>query len=235
MKLELRAPFPPQSWPRVWSWIQPFKSRVLDDFSPSTVDEYVRSMVFRTQAQMTFGVYRAGELGGLIWFERGNGVSGVIHVVFKRSFWGTATTEPMLREAVERYFATGAEKLNSIFFTDNHAVRAVVKKFGCRSEGVVAAATRRAGELVSLELWGVTKEEFLNGHRDSSTGVDHCGGRERSGGSTGEQVKENDLHDNPDLHAGTDAASDDAGIGTGEENAAAGLHPTEDSGNRERQ
>jgi hypothetical protein len=167
-------------------------------------------MVRRTEGQLSFAVYRGGELGGLVWFELGNGVSAVVHVIFKPEFWGSATTMPALTQAADRYFETG-HKLNSVFFPSNKAVRSVVKKFGFRYEGRVRDATLRNGELADLELWGLKREEFY-GNRNGD--LRSIGGSGSADGRAGEQKEDDHQHavDNPAVIPGV-GSSAECGIG----------------------
>jgi RimJ/RimL family protein N-acetyltransferase len=161
MSLRLITPFPDDAWADVWQWIQPFRHRIHDDFSPNSEETFVAWMRQRTEGQFTVGVVRDDKLGGLIWCE-GNAVSGNVHAIFSKAFWGSATSVPALDAAARCYFlTTGARKLNTQFFRHNGAVRSMVKTLGLQREGILRSMTMQGGEPVDVETWGITREEFF--------------------------------------------------------------------------
>lgn len=160
MNAQLVSPFPVYELPRVWLWVQQFRSRVADDFSPKTLDEFVEVEMARMTRQMTWGVYRGGELGGLIAFEPSSPVAGTSHVTFRRSFWGHKTSVPAMREAHREIFGAGYRKIVSFVFADNDAIRSLAKAAGLKVEGVLRNQTLRNGEPVDMVAFGLTREEF---------------------------------------------------------------------------
>src|SRR5947209_6545796 len=103
----LESPFPAYAWPQVWRWMESFRARVVDDFGPQTLDEFVQMQEAREQAgALTWGVYRDGELGGAITYE-GNTYSGTIHCLYKKQFWGAGTTDASLHAVLAELGARG--------------------------------------------------------------------------------------------------------------------------------
>ena len=65
--VEIVEPFPPHAVPRIWSWTQEFRNRVADDWSPSTLDDFVGDWESKSAAgRRTWAVLRDGELGGMV-------------------------------------------------------------------------------------------------------------------------------------------------------------------------
>jgi RimJ/RimL family protein N-acetyltransferase len=166
MTAHLVKPFPMYELPRVWLWVQQFRSRVADDFSPKTLDEFVEVEMARMTRQMTWGVYRGGELGGLIAFEPSSPVVGTAHVTFRRSFWGHKTSVPAMREAYAQVFAEGYRKILSFVFSDNNAIRSLAKELGLKEEGVLREQTLRNGRPVDMVALGLLREEFEHANND---------------------------------------------------------------------
>lgn len=203
--MTVRSPFPDHAWPRVWTWIQSFRARVCDDFAPKTLDEFVEQSIERAKRERTWGVYRDDELGGLITFHQINPVTGVSHVLFKRSFWGEATTIPAITAVYRELFAAGVRKISSAVFADNHAILSLARKIGAREEGLLRQHTQRDGRMVDMVALGLLKEDFdaiFGADGDLASGSDHGGGlgSERSAGGT--IAKANDYLSRP-VHTGT--------------------------------
>lgn len=194
MDVRIESPFPEYAWPRVWTWMNQFRSRVADDFSPQTMEEYVETQSNRMHTGLNWGVYRGGDLGGAIWFEPGNPVNGIIHTVFRKDFWGRETTYPALNEAIEKIFEAGMIKVQAMFFADNHSVRGMAKQLNMRPEGLLRSTTIRNGTPVDMAIFGLLKEEFY-GNRDRNGNADQRTFQRRRGDS-GRVIREEKNGDN---------------------------------------
>lgn len=156
--VELRSPFPAEDIPRIWAWIEPFRWRVSDDFSPKTLAEFV--VHFRgvaERAAKTWAVYVSGELGGVITYERLSPVVGTAHATFKKSFWGQKTTLPAIDEAVNEMLAD-RPKLSLPVIEGNKAMMGLLKKLGATQEGVLKAHTLRDDEAARPRADGSLQE-----------------------------------------------------------------------------
>jgi RimJ/RimL family protein N-acetyltransferase len=183
-----------------------FRTRVADDFSPQTLEEYVESQSRRMHPGLNWGVYRGDDLGGAIWFEQGSPVSGIIHTVFRKDFWGHETTYPALNAAVEEIFGAGVDKLLAMSFADNHSVRGMAKRFGMAQEGLLRSMTRRRGQLVDMVVYGLTKEEFY-GNRSRNGNADQRADERRSGDRGRAVEPQEDIHSQHDADARPVAAA----------------------------
>lgn len=160
--VELRSPFPAEDIPRIWAWIEPFRWRVSDDFSPKTLAEFV--VHFRgvaERAAKTWAVYVSGELGGVITYERLSPVVGTAHATFKKSFWGQKTTLPAIDEAVNEMLAD-RPKLSLPVIEGNKAMMGLLKKLGATQEGVLKAHTLRDGKPLDLVLMALFRKGGIN-------------------------------------------------------------------------
>jgi RimJ/RimL family protein N-acetyltransferase len=159
--VRVESPFPDWSLPRVWSWIQDFRQRVTDDFSPRTLDEFVAQWEQLKPLRRTWGVWRGAELGGLVvwdpWPVPGVGVS---HALFKREFWGRGTTKRALELVYGELFAGGARKILGFPFASNHAIIGLGKSIGAKTEGVLRKQTLQLGKPVDVVVLGLLKEDF---------------------------------------------------------------------------
>ena len=173
MTIRLESPFPAHALPRAWLWMESFRTRVADDFSPKTLEEFMAKMLNPQPTEKTWGVYRDEELGGIVSFQRLSPWLGTAHCVFKPAFWGWATTVPALRVAFDEIFAGGVGKLTFPVFANNKAVIAlIVTGLGGYREGVLKQHTVRDGEPVDMLVCRLTKGEYekgkLNAIRDTS-------------------------------------------------------------------
>lgn len=158
--IQVLSPFPPHSLPRVWGWIQSFRDRVMDDYSPRTLEQFVEKSLADAGALTTWAVYRDGELGGMVSFQRWSDVLGTCHCLFKREMWGRKVTLPALEQILEQVFATGVSKIALCVFSDNQAIKALIKDLGGVTEGHYRKHTMRGGKLVDMTALALFKEGF---------------------------------------------------------------------------
>jgi RimJ/RimL family protein N-acetyltransferase len=198
-------PFPEYAWPEVWGWMRDIRNRIVDDFGPQTLSEFVTWALRMSERSRTWGVWREGELGGLIVFARESPMMGATHVVFRKSFWGPTTTLTALHAVYRQVFDSGITKICGVVFKDNHAVRALARRGGGREEGVLTGQTMRGGKPVDMVMLGMTREEF------EFYGTDH--GDRITGGNVGQLGGGKNQHgdDDTDLHAGADGSAEHAG------------------------
>lgn len=142
-------------------WIQSFRTRVLDDYGPKSMEEFVEMWEQAQGNRWTAAVMRDGELGGVITSAELSPRIRDVHFIFKREFWGRKTTVPALMQAGEVLFAIpGVEKLKSLAFRDNVELIGIVTELGARREGVLEKETMRGGEPVDVVTMGLIKERF---------------------------------------------------------------------------
>jgi RimJ/RimL family protein N-acetyltransferase len=168
--IEVISPFPQQSLPRVWQWIESFRNRVVDDYSPQTLDAFVRKSIEDQGTLQTWAVYRDGELGGMVSFEKWTEHLGTAHCLFKREMWGRKTTRPALEQILQQIFAGSTRKLCMNVFSDNQAIIALVKELGAVTEAHYSEHTKRNGKLVAMTGLALFKKGFEQhaGASDSS-------------------------------------------------------------------
>ena len=165
--LRLERPFPEYALPRVWTWIEDFRHRVADDFSPKTLAEFMVHWREREPFRKTWGVWRGEDLGGLIVFEAWQPGVGTSHALFKRSFWGRTTTRAALELVYAELFESGVRKVVSFPFRGNNAIIALGKSLGAVTEGVLKAQTLRDGQPVDVIILSLFKEDFEKCRRSS--------------------------------------------------------------------
>jgi len=165
--LRLERPFPEYALPRVWTWIEDFRHRVADDFSPKTLAEFMLHWRERKPFRKTWGVWRGEDLGGLVIYEAWQPGVGTSHALFKRSFWGRTTTRQALELVYAEVFASGVRKIVSFPFRGNNAIIALGKGLGAVTEGVMKAQTLRDGKPVDVIVLSLFKEDFEKCRRSS--------------------------------------------------------------------
>jgi RimJ/RimL family protein N-acetyltransferase len=190
-RVQLVSPFPAHAWPRVWTWLEPFRRRVVDDLDPATLQAYVeqQSALARLPGYRSWGVKRDGELGGLIALLQPRGVddpSAIAHLVFRKEFFGFATAVPAIRAAFGEAFAGGVQLIRGEIFADNAAIRSLVLEVGARLYGVLGerrgqprveplpGAVRRRGKPVGVIGFAITPEALAAGC-PAAVGLAPCG------------------------------------------------------------
>lgn len=184
----------------VWAWVQTFKNRVCDDFAPATCDLFVDHML--AASEQTWGVWRDGDLGGMISFRPVTPLLGMVHCLFKRGFWGHSTTLPAMRLVLDEIFAGTTTKITASVFADNAQIRALLRELGTEDEGTLRAHTTRNGQLTDMVLVALFKEKYAaNGNRSGDLG---SGGHRllaHRGIEEDHHLTDTDLHDGTNVDA----------------------------------
>ena len=160
MVLKVESPFPFESLPRIWRWIEQFKGQVLDDFAPQTEDEFILYMVSKWDTQKSWAVYADNELGGLIRFEKVSPWLGTAHIVMKPDFQGKGLAVKACRIAVTQMFESGIGKLGFYPLADNFALGSLVVSLGAKREGKLKAHTLCNGKPTDSWVYGLTAQDF---------------------------------------------------------------------------
>jgi RimJ/RimL family protein N-acetyltransferase len=151
MSITIESPFPLADAPRIFGWLAPFMARVSDDYSPKTMDAFVSWFLAQSEVMKTWGVYRSGELGGVISFQQISPVVGTAHATFKKSFWGHGTTIPAIELALVEMFKN-CRKLSIPVFEGNKAMISLLMKIGAKREGLLEGHTVQNGQPANLVL-----------------------------------------------------------------------------------
>jgi len=163
--LSLVSPFPERETPRIWRWIEQFRSKVADDYSPKTLDAFVKEWQDdHKRGTRSWGVVRDGELGGVVKsILLGPGIAD-LHAIFKREFWGHKTTLAALRMVCEELFEPPEmRKLLVNAFHDNRPSISMACALGGLREGTLRGHTMRDGVPIDVVLIGIHREGFFNG------------------------------------------------------------------------
>jgi len=166
VEISVTSPFPFEALPRVWRWIEQFRSKVSDDFGPTSLEEFMTVMRAKWDRQTTWAVSVDGELGGFIEFERLSPWLGTAHCMFKTEFQGKGVSLKALRIAFTEMFDTGIGKLAFYTFAGNLAIGSLVCNLGGKREGTLTAQTLVDGQPTDILVYGLTKENF-NGKFDT--------------------------------------------------------------------
>lgn len=165
MSVQVNTPFPGEAWPRVWSWLQDFRSRVVDDYAPATLEEFVHCQILALHRQKSWGVWAGSpsgseELCGLVVCEPLAPVLASSYAIFRRDYWGPETSGPALRAVYGEIFGGTTRKITSVVFRDNNAILSALTSLGAKREGVLRKHTMRGGKLVDMVATGLLKEDF---------------------------------------------------------------------------
>jgi RimJ/RimL family protein N-acetyltransferase len=168
VEIEVQSPFPFQALPRVWGWVERFRHKVADDFSPKTLEKFFEQMAGQWPRLKTWAIYAGGELGGLVTFERLSPWAGTAHVVLKPDFHGQGVALRAVRQAVVEMFALGVGRLYFQVFQGNLAAGSLIVNLGGRREGCLREHTLQDGKPVAVWQYGLLKSEFEERNRGIS-------------------------------------------------------------------
>lgn len=170
--IELR-PWREADWPLAFRWALQCWRWIADDSFPKDQRTWIRHRIAATQDQeardqgmpKNFGVYRDGELGGILMCEgRGPWVCQA-HCIFKRgidrrdSFWGHQTTVPALQLGIEKAWEMGYTKVQAVFFDDHRAMIRLMEELDAVQEAIYQRQAIREGEWATLVGYAIFREE----------------------------------------------------------------------------
>lgn len=161
MNIRIESPFPFEALPRLWRWMEPFRSKVADDFSPKTLDEFILSMVTKWDTQKTWAVYADSEMGGLVSFEKFSPWVGTAHFMLKSQFQRKGISIVAARLAAAEIFESeGVGKLVFHPLSGNLAIGSLLANLGAKREGTLVGHTLLNGEPTDMWVYGLSKKEF---------------------------------------------------------------------------
>lgn len=155
-EVTLRSPFPPEDVPRIWTWMEPFRWRVSDDFSPKTLADFIPYFRALEARGKSWAVYRGDELGGVLNYEQVSPVVGSFHCIFKKAFWGRGTTAAAVTAALPEMFER-CQKMVVPVVVGNHSMLSLLTALGGSREGVLKGQSRRDGKPVDIALMSFFK------------------------------------------------------------------------------
>lgn len=162
MQIEVRSPFPIESLPRTWPWMEPFRAKVSDDFSPQNLPDFLTAMVAKWDSIRTWSVYGDGELGGLITFEKLTPWVGTAHLLLKAEFHRRGIAVQAAKIAVTEMFKQESiGKLACYPLAGNLAIGSLLCNLGGKREGTLAGHTLCDGKPTDMWLYGLLKTDFL--------------------------------------------------------------------------
>ena len=85
---------------------------------------------------------------------------GTTHALFKRSFWGRATTRAALQEIYGGLVASGVRKIQTFPFKSNWAIIGLAKSLGARDEGTFREHTLRRQKWTDVAILAIFQEDF---------------------------------------------------------------------------
>lgn len=157
----------------MWSWVSDFRHRVTDDFAPETLTGFVDQWEAAEKAgRKSWGIYRDGELGGVVTAADASPMLCQVSCIFKPSFWKGETPRHALTVVLGEIFG-GATKASMAFFADNRALISLAHQLGGVREGLFRRHTMRAGKLADVVVIGIQKEAF--GEYNSKSARDVAG------------------------------------------------------------
>lgn len=133
---------------------------MFDDGSLPTFEAFVED--WRQQEQRgrrSWAVMKDGEIGGCLISTQLSPVAADLHLIFKKSFWGRATTRTALRLVCEEVFLAGVDRIESTAPADSRALLALTKGIGATSEPV--GQNSRRGKPLNMMALVLNRDAFL--------------------------------------------------------------------------
>jgi RimJ/RimL family protein N-acetyltransferase len=168
MTLEVKSPFPFEALPRIWRWIEPFREKLSNDFSPKTLAEFLQAKGPRWDKMRTWAVYGDGELGGLIEFEKLDPWIGTAHFLLKPEFQRQGLSIRAARIAAADIFDhEGIGKLSFQIPSGNMGIGSLLINLGAKREGRLEGHTLCGGKPTDMLVYGLSKEVFQGSQRNA--------------------------------------------------------------------
>lgn len=172
MIIDIREPFPEFAWPLAWEWLDKARAQALDDFGPSTPDEFVEYS--RRAYARTWGIWKDDLLSGAVAIGQDTPAVATVHILLSVRLWGIPRED--LRKVGALLFESQPrlQRIQAFIPVWNRLAIAMARRMGGIVEGIMRGATVRGGKPHDVVLLGVTREEFGNG-----TGTRRIDGRDQ--------------------------------------------------------
>jgi RimJ/RimL family protein N-acetyltransferase len=148
------CPFPRESLPLAWSWLDEFPLANFDDYGPATEEAFCLEMARRLAAgESLLGVKLDGELVGFLGYATISPRLAAMHgICFTKRVHGSGIAAWAVNELIETLYQCGVEKLSAHYFADNEKIRRLLAKCGAHDEGLLRIHTLRQGVPLDLRL-----------------------------------------------------------------------------------
>lgn len=159
-------PWSSSDWPLLYHWCQAYWDMVSDDFQPHDQETFIelQRRQYSVPGSISLGVYRDGELGGLLLSTPMSPIIAQAHCFFRKgankrdSFWGASTTIPALEKGFQFHWKSGYHKLMCLVFSENVRMKGLLTRLGGVYEGTLRNQTIRHGAYADIECWGIFRD-----------------------------------------------------------------------------
>jgi RimJ/RimL family protein N-acetyltransferase len=158
--LDFISPFPKESLPLAWEWLQESPERNFDDYGPRTFAEFEKEMARRLErGERTWGAEQDGRMVGIIGYAPITSRWGCFHgICFAKAVCGTAVTRIAVGRVLRELFDSGVQKVSASYFADNLRVARFLSDLGAVDEGYLRKQTLRDGEPLDMRLVAIFKD-----------------------------------------------------------------------------
>ena len=152
-------PFPVESLPLLWDWLQEYPDANFDDYSPKTLKDFILVMQERfANGEVVWGIRYNGDLVGAVGIAPLNPGCAMFHgICFSKIVHGTGVPFAGVSKVLDTMFSLGVEKVAASYFADNTVIHKFFKKLGAITEGYLAQQTIRGGKPCDMRLVAVFK------------------------------------------------------------------------------
>lgn len=154
------VPFPEHALPRVWMWLSRLRDVLLDDFGPSSLEDFIRQWN-SDRSSWKWAVMRGEDIEACVSFCPWSTYVGSMQFVVPPHRWHTATTAVVLRAAIKAVFERGFGKVLTFPFTESTSVIHMLKRVPFRREGTLKEQTLKFGKPVNVAVFGTTPKILM--------------------------------------------------------------------------
>lgn len=169
--VDLITPFPQGEIPRVWGWLQCFKSLCFDDFSPKTRDEFIGFFGESLGRVLSWGVIdknnrlsmnHPAPLIGVLTFEGASPTNGYMHVASSRKAWGSRMIDEAAKVAIRDVFNSNSTiaRVSAVIFAGNYPAQALCRRVGFVREGVFKDMILQNNEPQAIIHYGLYRRSW---------------------------------------------------------------------------
>lgn len=138
-----------------WTWVERAWSYLADDSTPK--DEEAFYAVKEAQGAMLIGVWKDGDVGGMLINTPISPYVTVGHCVFSKRFSDVVTTTAALEEAKLLMWSAGFSKIWCMVPAGHRAVEMLIKRCGGIYEGLILNQVKRNGKMANMTSWAILK------------------------------------------------------------------------------
>ncbi len=161
--IEVKCGFPRHLLPRVWSWIEPHRAKLFDDFGPQDITEFMAQWDYPAILAASWQVTIDGSVGGIVRLSECRRGVMQMQPYFPQRTFKPVVIATALEQTIQQAFAATPEarKIEWRGFEGGANLIGAIRRIGGSREALIQRGALQGGRWVPVVQMGVLREEVI--------------------------------------------------------------------------